>query len=268
MNKLADMHTHSRYSHDSVCEIEDMLLAQREKGAAVFAVTDHFDCHSFERYDIYTPIQNAEQTVRQLNEKYGENPLTLAGIEIGEASFYPEVYAKMRNLANYDVIIGSVHLVRNEVVARTDFSVFSADAVTEYMNEYFDDLFVMADTIDIDVVAHLTFPLKYINGKYNIGFDIGLCKGKIEKVLSKIIEKGIALEVNTSSYSVLGDFMPPKDILKTYYDMGGHLITLGSDAHVAEKASNHFDKAVEVIKEIGFKNVYYYRSRKPYPIII
>lgn len=32
---IADMHTHSEFSHDSVCKIEDMCLSQIEKGTKI-----------------------------------------------------------------------------------------------------------------------------------------------------------------------------------------------------------------------------------------
>ena len=70
MKITADMHTHSEYSHDSVCPIEDMCAAQVEKGTNVMAVTDHADIFDYCNYDIYTPIKKAYETVKKLNEKY------------------------------------------------------------------------------------------------------------------------------------------------------------------------------------------------------
>ena len=84
----------------------------------------------------------------------------------------------------------------------------------------------------------------------------------------RIIKKGIALEVNTSAYEVLNDFMPSAEILKKYYAMGGYLITLGSDAHIAKDAAMHFDKAIQILKTIGFSHIFYYKNRKPMQITI
>ena len=93
-------------------------------------------------------------------------------------------------------------------------------------------------------------------------------KEKIEKILQRIIQKGIALEVNTSSFDIMHEFMAPTSILKKYYDMGGYLITLGADAHISENASQHFSEAIRTIKEIGFQNIYYYKNRQPIQITI
>lgn len=267
---IADMHTHSENSHDSVCKIEEMLLAQRGKGTEIFAVTDHFDCYSFDEYDILNPIRNSCETVKALNEKYGGKPLVLAGVEVGEGIFCPEIYNRVWELAKYDVVIGSVHLVMYKDLtspcANIDFSKLSRDTVEEYVHTYFDTVLTMIDKVEFDILAHLTLPLRYINGKYNIGVSLSVYEEKIEKILSKIIEKGIALEVNTSTLETLKSTMPPKDVLKKYYDMGGRLITLGSDAHFAKNASFHFEDTLETLGEIGFKGIYYYKERKPYQL--
>ena len=126
----------------------------------------------------------------------------------------------------------------------------------------------MIETTDFDILAHLTCPLRYIKGKYKIDVDMSRYEKKIEKILSQIIQRDIALEVNTSSFEMLGSFMPSADILKKYYDMGGYLITLGSDAHVASDASKSFNEAISEIKKIGFEGLYYYKNRKQIKITI
>ncbi len=268
----ADMHTHSESSHDSVCRIEDMARSQFEKGTEFFAVTDHFDTDSYLDYDVFAPIQTAAETVKRLNEQNGGQQLLLAGVEISEGFWHPEVYEKIRRLVDYDVVIGSVHLVKYKELTRAysgiDFSQLPKEVTAEYLDAYFDDVLTMLDTIDFDILAHLTCPLRYINGKYHIGMELTAYTEKIETILAEIIRKEIALEVNTSSFSMLQDFMPTTDILKKYRAMGGKLLTLGSDAHVAENASVHFDKALETVKDLGFDSIYYFKNRKPFELPI
>lgn len=269
---IADMHTHSENSHDSVCKIEDMYLSQLKNGTEIFAVTDHFDTTSFLYNDVFTPIKTANAAVKELNRKYGNKHSILLGIEIGESFWYPEIYKKAIELADYDVVIGSVHLVKYKdltmAYSQIDFSKLTKAEIIKYLDAYFDDMITMIEFADFDILAHLTCPLRYINGKYKIGIDISYYDKKIVKILEMIIQKKIALEVNTSSFYMLNDFMPTTDILKKYYDMNGYLITLGSDAHTCENASVNFSKAIKTLKEIGFKNIYYYKNRKPYQITI
>lgn len=264
-NLIADMHTHSENSHDSTCKIEDMCLSQVKNGTNFFAVTDHFDTPSFKDYDIFTPIKTSCETAYKLNEKYKDKIQILRGIEISEGFWYPNEYQKARFLTDYDVVIGSVHLVKYKdltyAYSKIDFSKLSESTIVEYIDSYFDDMITMIETIDFDILAHLTCPLRYIKGKYKINIDMSRYNDKIEQILALIIKKGIALEVNTSSYENIGSFMPSTDILQKYYDMGGYLITLGSDAHTAQNASKIFRKAIEEINKIGFNNLFYYKNR-------
>lgn len=271
MGLIADMHTHSESSHDSVCKIEDMYEAQTKRKTEFFAVTDHFDTAAFNDYDIFTPILTSYENVAKLNTRHGNNRI-LSGVEIGEGFWYPDEYEKVMKLADYDVVIGSVHHVKYKDMAnatsRFDFSKMSEETLAEYIDAYFDDMLTMIDTTDFDILAHLTCPLRYINGKYKLNLDISHCESKIEEILRKIIKKGIALEVNTSSFELLNTSMPSDAILKKYYDMGGYLLTLGSDAHISDNASGNFEKAIKEIKNIGFRNIYYYKNRNPHQMTL
>ena len=93
--------------------------------------------------------------------------------------------------------------------------------------------------------------------------DLKLFQEAITEILKQTVKKKKALEINTSAFFMIHDFMPDKEIIKQYYDMGGRLITLGSDAHVSENASTHFDEAKAFLKKIGFTQAYYYQNRTP-----
>jgi len=269
---LADMHTHSLHSHDSECPIEDMLLAHLEKGCKIMAVTNHFDTWFFDRYDIFTPIKESAEEVDRLNEKYGDKALILKGFEISEGFWYPEIAEKVYTLADFDAVVGSAHTVRREKdplpYSWDSFSDADRDYITKYMSKYFSEVLVLLSETDFDILAHLTCPLRYINGKFKKNFTLDGFEDKIDLILRTVIEKGIALEVNTSSFGLLGDFMPYTDIIKRYKELGGELITLGSDAHVAENACCYFSEAITTLKEIGFEGIYYYKKRKPIKIEI
>ena len=249
---IADMHTHSEFSHDSVCKIEEMCLSQIEKGTKIFAVTDHCDIFLFNEFDIYAPIKNAYNIVQELNKKHGDTCTILSGVEISEGFWYPKAYEKIHDLLPYDVIIGSVHCVKYEgyeaPYSSIDFSTLNEKQLYEFLDCYFDDMLTMLKSTDFDILAHLTCPIRYITGKYKINVNISKFQDKISKILKTIIEKNIALEINTSAFNTLNDFMPSEKIIRQYYNMGGRLITLASDAHISENVSNHFDKAIKLIK--------------------
>jgi len=267
----ADMHTHSESSHDSVCKIEDMCLAELAAGTTVMAVTDHFDTYSYRDYDIFTPIRRAHETVDLLGEKYRGRVRLLKGIEISEGFWHPEQLKHALALSDYDVIVGSVHCVKYGETelpySKIDFGAVDSDFIHGFLGAYFDDVMKLIETTDFDVLAHLDCPLRYINGKYRRRVDLGDFSEKIDAILRRIISEGKALEVNTSSYHMLNDFMPGLDIIKRYYELGGRLITLGSDAHTPSGASANFAAATAALRNIGFELLYYYEKRTPVPYI-
>lgn len=125
----------------------------------------------------------------------------------------------------------------------------------------------MAEVGDFDVLAHLTCPLRYINGKYRRGLSIEPHRELITEILRTIIRREKALEVNTSGlHNFYGGLMPGREILAQYHAMGGRLITLGSDAHTADRLANGFDETVSLLKEIGFRDYCYYERRRPCPV--
>ena len=124
----------------------------------------------------------------------------------------------------------------------------------------------MIKTTDFDVLSHLTCPLRYISGKYGIAVDLKKFADKTDIILKEIINRGVALEINTScldtNYNAL---MPDIPIIERYKELGGYLLTLGSDAHIAERIAHGFDYALCELSRLEFKNIYYYKNRKPIP---
>ena len=86
----------------------------------------------------------------------------------------------------------------------------------------------------------------------------------IDACLKSLIEKGKGIEVNTSGfrYGINGTY-PSLTILKRYKELGGEIITAGSDSHKPEDTADHIDYAYSLIKEAGFKYVSVFRKQKP-----
>ena len=122
----------------------------------------------------------------------------------------------------------------------------------------------MASHEDFDVLAHLSCPLRYINGKYRRQISIDEYQDMVEEILRVVIRRQKALEVNTSGINgVYESLMPDEQTLRRYYALGGRMLTLGSDAHAADRIGNAFGETVELLKEIGFSSYCYYQKRQP-----
>ena len=89
-------------------------------------------------------------------------------------------------------------------------------------------------------------------------------KRLIEQIFEVVIADGKGIELNTSSRAYkLKSLMPSKEILKLYHDMGGKIITIGSDAHNADRIGDCVMESQKILKDIGFDGIYTFEKMKP-----
>ena len=267
---VADMHTHSENSHDSVCPVSDMAKAQIAKGTKAFAVTDHCDVEHSDTVDVESVIRSSYKDATRNANIFAEKIDILCGVEMGTYPGTEELCEKILGMQSYDVVIGSVHTLKingkKMVYSQMDFSAVSDEEIHNYITAYFEEILNMLRTMPVDILAHLTCPLRYINGKYGRNIDLSAYDEYIIPILEHIIAHAIALEINTSGFACGYDsLMPDKRIIEMYKKMGGYLITLASDAHSCENASIAFEYALEHLKSAEFENIYYYKNRIAIP---
>ena len=79
-------------------------------------------------------------------------------------------------------------------------------------------------------------------------------KDIVDSILSYLIENEKGIEVNTAGLvKGLSNPNPCRDIIKRYRELGGDIITIGSDSHTPDTLGAHFDKAAEILTDCGFK---------------
>lgn len=264
---IADSHTHTACSHDSTLDPESSCKAALVRGANSIVFSDHCDINFYGEKDVFYPIKLSHECTVAMQKVFGGKPQVYGGAEMGDGFLYSDVASKYAKEYEYDELIGSVHTMplngEYRVYSTFDFSTLTDAEISEALRGYFDAVLRTAEEQDIDVLAHLTCPLRYICGKYGRQVDLTVYSDVIDRILKSIIVRGIALEVNTSNIGNVryGELMPPPDIIKRYRELGGYLITVGSDAHVAEKICNGFDEAFKTLKSLGFYRYFYYESR-------
>lgn len=89
-------------------------------------------------------------------------------------------------------------------------------------------------------------------------------KERLEEILKIIIRNGKGMEVNTSGLRQSAEeCLPGLDIISFYKQLGGEIITVGSDAHIADDVGKGIREAIEIIKLAGFNFMTVYTSRQP-----
>ena len=131
---------------------------------------------------------------------------------------------------------------------------------------YYEDIMTMLDFLDGNVLCHLTYPYRYINLAYGLNnYHYSDYLPQIKDILKKAIKKDMALEVNTSNMGKYpnGFHMVDKALLEIYKNLGGKLVTLGSDAHTPSMVGVDFENAVNTIKSAGFNEYCYFKKHNP-----
>ena len=265
---MFDFHTHTDCSHDCKRSIDKLCEIAIQNKIEGFAVTDHAETWYYVEHYPVTMITRSIEAVKRAREKY--NIKIFQGIELGSPYYKPDISKELMELCDYDVVLNSVHCAAYggiaESFAAIDFSNLSLDIIHGLLNEYFTELEYTAQNGDFDVLCHITYPFRYINGRYSRNIDVALYENRILNILQILIKRGKSLEINTASmggkHSAAFDCPCPDEYyIKKYYDMGGRIVTLGSDTHT-DTIANGFDTVIKLLKSIGFDKITYFEKRK------
>ena len=264
-----DCHTHTVNS-DGAHSVDEMCISAIEKGVDGITITDHADMHIYNESNVYEKIKNSMRDIEEAQEKYSDKLKIFKGIELGEYMLAPHNAKEILEADSYDAVLCSVHYVPQagwfQTYSKLDFGnpAITDDFIKEYTGFYFDLLSETIDVCDFDILSHIHCPARYITGKFFRECNIMLFEDKIKEILKKIIDRNIALELNSARMRV-GDKIYTfhlKEVLELYKQLGGKLITLGSDAHGKSYVAHNFDLATKMVKECGFNSIYYYEKRK------
>jgi len=264
--KRYNSHIHTEVSPDCFESGASLAQAALSAGFDGISITDHCAGSNYISYNSYDLAKNTVKTAKALQKEYEGRLEVFKGIELEEMFWSPEYIQRIVDSFDFDIVLASVHKVSKcptrAYFSRIDFSKFLAEDIRTYAGWYLDDVYETVKSCDFDVLAHLTIIERYIRGKYGRDFSFMPFMDRIDEILKLLIQRGKALEVNTSESFNIG-LMPNSEILKRYRSLGGELVTIGTDAHKPQQVSTGFDLAVDTLKTCGFKYYVYYKNRKP-----
>ena len=262
---LADLHTHTILSMDGHVPLTDMAQAAVEHGLSVLAVTDHYDMLDVhgQRDLTYDWPPALAQYAETLSLYQGKLDLRL-GIEMGETPVSPEHARAIIAGAGegLDVVIGSIHNYREELGGLE----FYADCFDCYekchiaLNDYLtsmEELVALPDCYDI--LGHINYPLRYMRRDGHPVVLLDHYKDRVAEILRAVIQTGRSMEVNTCRGLTVEDW---RDILLLYRDLGGVMVSTGSDAHLPKDVGGGLKEACALIESCGFQHLTVYNRRQ------
>lgn len=265
---IIDMHTHTDNSFDGNHSPVYMCDAACNKGLRAIAFTDHCEVDAYYRDNGERNVRQAFFEIAKARSAFTGKLLVLNGIELGQPAYDIPTAEKIIASQKFDVVIGSVHNLRES----QDFYFiedFSAIDVEARLKEYFSEILTMLEWGNFDILAHLTYPFRYLYAKNNIREDIHRYQDQVDEILKLAAEKDIALEINAAGLrQPINRLSPEAETVARFKELGGRLVSVGSDAHYAQHIGVGIKDAMAAAKDAGFDCVTLFQKRQPMEIPI
>ncbi len=268
----ADYHTHCNFSTDSDTAPESMILGAIQKEMTHFCFTDHMDLDypgtTKEKPLFEFHPQNYFETLLPLQQQYKDKLDISIGIELGLRPNRTDLNNSMYQLlADYpfDFTLGSIHILDDKDPYYESYWKEYSSSKNVLIN-YFNHLLHSIQQFDgFDSLGHLDYIIRYIPDFCGAkDYSYKEHKEIIDEILKILIQKNKALEINTKGLiSGLSCFHPKLEILTRYLELGGSLLTIGSDAHEPNSIGTQFKKAEELLLTCGINGYCIYKNHQP-----
>lgn len=259
----SDYHVHCNFSSDSKATMESMVEKAISLGFTRICFTDHMDYDYPAQYELSFVFDPEEYFIklREVKERYKDQITVLFGIECGLRPDLSKRFSTLVNSYPFDFVLCSTHIVDDLDPYYKEF--WEGKTKEDGLNRYFD---AIIDTVriydDFDVYGHLDYIVRYVPNK-DTTYRYEDYKDKIDTILSLLIEKGKGIEVNTAGYKYgLGTPNPSVPIIKRYLELGGTILSIGSDGHMPQHLAYDFDKVRELLLGLGVKQYTVFENRK------
>lgn len=274
----ADYHVHTEFSGDSWETMESQVRKAVELGLEEICFTDHVDygikkdwadgnVEWLEDGGILYSLTNVDypryfEELSRLKEKYADKIVIKQGLEFGVQSITISDFERLweRYGDRLDFTLLSMHQVDNLEFWNQEFQ--NGRGQKEYNERYYQEILkVIKQFKHYSVLAHLDLIVRY--DEQGI-YPFENVRDIVTEILKTVIADGKGIELNTSSWHYgLNDTQPSIEILKLYKELGGKIITVGSDAHSTEYLADHFSDAYDVLRDLGYTEIYTFDRMKP-----
>ena len=253
---MYDYHMHTLVSFDGKDTGLAMAQAAKARGLKEICFTDHID---------YTPEMDMVFDTAVYNAEYDglEVPglLIRRGMEYGLTPDNTDLLRLDLGRRHFDFVLGSVHLV---------------DGVDVYLEPYWRDksydeairlylettLEAVRVHTDYDVLGHLTFISKARANPRQELLGLEDHRQIMDEILRELVRHDKGLELNTSGIDRCGGPLPTLDYFRRFHELGGKIVTVGSDAHDVSRAGQYTHEMVAELKKI-FGYVCTFEDREP-----
>ena len=261
---LYDQHLHSSFSSDGEqgYKITNLVETAINQGLAGIAVTDHLDPFWPDENDPSELNIPAYEAALLEAEAFSKGRIRFAkGVELGLLPGETlNICEKTISAFPYDFVIGSVHYSE---IAPIEYPLFLDNrSLKDIIAEYYTILFESIKAYkNYDVLGHINCIDRYTDGFATPD----LYMPYVDEILRVAIQDGKGIEINTSAfrYGIGEHGTPTQPVLDLFKELGGELVTIGSDAHRLIDVGAYIEKGEEMLLAAGFRYIAVFSGRKP-----
>ena len=256
---MFDFHMHSLVSFDGHDAPEQMLRAAAERGLKEICFTDHIDYFANvdkQEWVFDTAVYNGAY------DRLTHDTVTIRrGMEFGLKPYNAPMLREDLKRREFDFVLGSIHFVDEKDVYYAEY--WDGKSVFEAERRYLEEILACVQVHeDFDVLGHLTYISKCRAHPSPRPVPFDAHREIIDEILRILAQKGKGMEMNTSGVDRCGDFLPYDVYFRRFKELGGQIVTVGSDAHTADRVGQYCHRACEILKDI-FGYVCTFERRQP-----
>ena len=254
----SDYHMHTSFSLDSDFPMEEEIRVAISRGLEEICFTEHVDHLDSRGND--TNIIKYYHEYKRCKEIYKDQITLKFGIEFGIQPHTVHFFQDDFKQVEFDFVILSCHQVDDKELWNKEYQ--QGKTQEELNIGYYENIYKsMLLYKDYSVLGHLDAIKR--DDPYG-EYDDEKIMDMLTKILTQAIQDNKGIEVNTSNFRYqLSDLTPSKKILKLYYDLGGRIITIGTDSHTKDRVGENVDTIIGILEEIGFTDITTFTKQIP-----
>ena len=123
----------------------------------------------------------------------------------------------------------------------------------------------MAEKCDYDMLGHVTYLFRFIPEEIVRAIPPESFMEEYEALFRTVLSRGKGIEVNCSGLRMpsIGKTLPSLELLRLYRELGGEIVTVGSDGHSCRSAFSGLETGYQVLRDAGFSYAASFEKRIP-----
>jgi histidinol-phosphatase (PHP family) len=271
---LTDYHVHLRPDEDdspaeryfTQANVDRYRETAQERGIEELGIAEHV--HRFvQSLDVWQHAWYRHWAADDVDEYV--DFLRASGLKVGiETDFLPGREDRLANLLDgrdWDYVVGSVHFLRDDAVDFHGYpdwepwNIWRGADPEKVWARYFETLGEAARSGMFDILSHPD--LVKVWGK-RVPVPEGDLRRFYDRAMDGIAESDVAIEVSTAGLrKPVGEIYPARAFLEMCVE-AGRPVALSSDAHLPDQLGYEYDRALELLNDVGVTELAVFDRRR------